>query len=166
MKQQVLKVFFSAVVLIAHPSCDKKSCENVICSMPHSTCVDGNCYCQAGYEGNNCEILSFEKYIGSYNVSENCTTTFSGFVNQSYQTSISSTSRIDVITINNFSNRGLPVNVVIVDATYLVIPDEDYGAMEVSGGEGFYEYNNRIRFEYNYSAGTNFHSCTAIFTRF
>ncbi len=164
--KQILKVFFSAIVLTALSSCDKKSCENVICSIPNSACVEGNCYCIAGYEGNNCEILSFEKYVGSYHVSENCTTTFSGFVNQSYQTSINSTSRIDVISINNFGNRGLPVDAVIVDATYLVIPDRNYGAMEVSGGEGFYEYSGRIRFEYNYSAGTNFHSCTAIFTKF
>lgn len=162
----ISNVLAFAFVLLALHSCDRKSCENVICNTPNSTCVEGTCYCRAGYEGDNCDILSYEKYVGSYNVSENCTTTFSGFVNQYYSSSISPTSQIDVISINNFGNRGLPVNVVIVDATYLVIPDRNYGAIDVSGGEGFYEYINRIRFEYNYSAGTNFHACTAIFTKF
>ena len=138
----------------------------MICPGVNSTCVDGNCYCQAGYEGDNCDELSYLKYVGSYNVSENCTTTFGGFVNQFYSTSMSVGFDIDILTINNFSNRGLPVDVNIIDATYLLIQDQDRGAMQVSGGEGFLQFGNQIRFEYNYTVSNNFHSCTAVFTKF
>ncbi|HXH20017.1 MAG TPA: hypothetical protein VNJ07_13145 [Chitinophagales bacterium] len=148
-------------------SCEKKSCVDVICPGVNSTCIDGRCYCIAGYEGENCDILSYEKYIGSYQVSESCTTTFSGYVNQQFTSSITPGFRIDVISLNNFSNRGLAIDVSIIDATYLAISDQNIGAIDVSGGEGFYEvFNNRIRFEYSYTVSGNFHSCTAIYVKF
>lgn len=148
-------------------SCDNRSCENVVCQGANSTCVDGDCYCLPGYEGDFCDILSYEKYEGSYLVSENCTTTFSGNINQQFSSSIIRGFDIDILTINNFSNRGLPIDASIISANFLLINSQNAGSVQVSGGEGTYEvFANRIRFEYNYTAGSNFHQCTAIFTRF
>ncbi len=153
--------------IITFSACERKSCTDVICPGINSTCINGQCYCQAGYEGDNCDILSYKKYVGSYQVSESCTTTFSGYVNQSYSASISPGFQIDVITIGNFANRGLPVDVTIIDATYLAIVEQNIGAVNVSGGQGTYQvFNNRIEFDYNYTVSGNFHSCTGIFTKF
>lgn len=160
-------IILAALFSLLFFSCENKSCQDVVCPGVNSTCVDGDCYCQPGYEGDFCDVLSYEKYIGSYQVSESCTTTFSGYLNQQFSTSISPGMRIDLITINNFANRGLPVDATIISANVLNIYEQNAGSLQVSGGEGVYEvFNNRIRFEYNYTVGTNFHSCTAIFTRF
>jgi hypothetical protein len=166
MKASTLALIIMLIIPVVFQSCDKKNCENVICSIPNSTCVDGNCYCIAGYEGDNCEILSYEKYIGSYNVTESCTTSNTGPVNQNYISSITPGFDIDIITINNFSQFGLPVHVNIIDATYLLIQEQNSGSVQVSGGEGFYQFGNQIRFEYNYTVSGSFRSCTATFTKF
>lgn len=148
-------------------SCDNRSCENVVCQGANSTCVEGDCYCLPGYEGDFCDIYSYEKYEGSYTVSENCTTTFSGNINQQFSSSIVRGFDIDILTINNFANRGLPIDANIISANFLTITAQNAGSLQISGGEGTYEvFANRIRFEYNYTAGSNFHQCTAIFTRF
>ena len=139
----------------------------MICPGVNSTCVDGDCYCQSGYEGDLCTILSYEKYVDSYQVSESCTTTFSGNINQQFSSSINVGFEIDILTINNFANRGLPVDATIVSANFLTITSQNVGSVQVSGGEGVYEvFYDRIRFEYNYTSGSNFHQCTAIFTPF
>ncbi len=148
-------------------SCDNKSCENVVCQGANSTCVDGDCYCLPGYEGDFCDELSYLKYEGSYQVFEQCTTTFSGFVTQQFSSSINGGFEIDILTINNFANRGLPVDATIVSANFLTITSQNVGSVQVSGGEGTYElFANRIHFEYNYTVGSNFHQCIADFTRF
>ncbi len=161
----ILSVFGISLFLAA---CDRNSCEDVICPAMNSTCVNGQCVCQAGFEGEFCDIFSYQKYLGTYQVSESCTTTFTGFVNTpTYQASIGQGFRVDLLTISNFANRGLPVDATIVSANFLSITSQNSGAVQVSGGQGeFQQFANRIRFEYNYTVGNNFHSCTAIFIRF
>lgn len=160
MRITAVLILFSVLFL----SCEKKSCQNVTCPGANSTCVDGQCYCLPGYEGDYCDQYSYLKYIGSYQVSESCTTTFSGYLNQQYSASISQGFSLDIITISNFANRGLPVDATIISANFLTIYEQNVGAVDVSGGEGNYKpFNNQIQFDYNYSAGGNFHQCTAIF---
>lgn len=164
-----MRIFITFLLLSAlFFSCENRSCTDVVCSGQNSTCVDGDCYCLPGYEGEFCDQLSYLRYIGSYQVSEGCTTSFGGFMTQTFSSSISGgLGSLDIITINNFANRGLPVDATIVSANFLTITSQNVGGLQVSGGEGRYEVvYNRIRFEYNYTAGSNFHQCTAIFTRF
>lgn len=140
----------------------------MICAGNNQTCFEGRCDCVPGYEGANCDQLSYEKYIGTYNVFERCTTTYSSYVSQNYSANINQgfSSDLTALTINNFANRGFPVDAYIINPTQLIIPDRDYGALEVSGGEGFYQFSTQIEFNYNYFVSNNFHSCTATFTRF
>ena len=146
-------------------SCDRKSCENVVCPGIYSTCIDGNCYCESGYEGSNCDVETRDKYIGSYQVTENCTTSSGGFLNNRFTAYISS-SYVDVLTIDNFTFYGGTVYANIIDATTLYIQDQRAGSIDISGGQGTYEGFNRITFEHRYTVSGNFHSCTAIYTKF
>lgn len=40
-------------------------CKGVVCNNG-GTCKDGTCDCVPGYEGNKCEIISRDKYLGTY----------------------------------------------------------------------------------------------------
>lgn len=160
-------IFVCALISALFFSCDNRSCENVVCQGVNTTCVEGDCYCLPGYEGDFCDELSYPKYVGSYQVSESCTTTFGGNIIQQFSSSINVGFEIDILTINNFANRGLPIDANIISANFLTINSQNAGSVQVSGGEGVYEvFANRIKFEYNYTAGSNFHQCTAIYTRF
>lgn len=163
-------VFHSLLILILlgfiFQSCDRKSCENVVCSGFNQTCVDGNCVCMSGYEGSNCDVETRLKYLGQYQVSENCTTSAGGFINNRFTANITS-SRVDILTINNFTVYGGYIDANIVDATTLYIQEQRTGGIEVSGGQGTYQvFNGGIKLEYNYTISGNFHSCTAFYSPF
>lgn len=140
----------------------------MVCPGVNVTCREGNCYCLAGWEGDNCNEETRGKYIGSYQVIETCTTTAGGFPTSNRLTaSITPTSRIDVITINNFTFTGGYIDVNIIDATTLYILEQRTGAIEVSGGQGIYlPFNDGIELKYNYKLSTTGYSCTATYAPF
>lgn len=72
----------ASVVMLAfgsvlYSSCEKDKttttvdtkCSNVVCQNGGS-CIDGVCYCPAGYEGDKCEIASVNRYVGQWDVTE------------------------------------------------------------------------------------------------
>ena len=65
------KFLFVALSLLAISACEKKSCKNVSCAA-YQTCNAGECLCLNGYEGDTCSVLSSTKFIGDWQVSENC----------------------------------------------------------------------------------------------
>ncbi len=65
------KVLFVALSLLAISACEKKSCKNVVCAS-YQTCYQGACLCLNGYEGDTCSVLSSTKFIGDWQVLENC----------------------------------------------------------------------------------------------
>ncbi|GIV33914.1 MAG: hypothetical protein KatS3mg031_1449 [Chitinophagales bacterium] len=157
-----------AVGICMLPACDD-SCSDVICSAPNSTCVEGRCVCIAGYEGANCDQLSYVKFEGSYQVSENCLSSSGGSQNKTYSASIyRSGSRIDIITINNLGSLGIAADATIVDATRLYLSRQNAGLTTINGGQGTYEETTRrIRLEYQYNVGGSVaYECTAIFSKF
>lgn len=48
------------------PLCDRIECYN------GATCKDGRCRCELGYEGNTCEELTRDKYLGDYYLAASC----------------------------------------------------------------------------------------------
>lgn len=46
--------------------CDKLSCKN------DGVCTEGYCECPAGYEGTECEILSYTRFVGKYAGNTRC----------------------------------------------------------------------------------------------
>ena len=100
--------FFMPIFIIAAlgiftwSSCDKQTCENVVCSGNNTVCQNGQCVCANGFEGPNCDTYSFEKFIGNYQVSENCQNTLQGNTNNFYNMYITIGGNINTVVINNF----------------------------------------------------------------
>ena len=74
------KILFGFIILIQIASCERRTCTDVVCGV-NQQCSQGNCYCQDGYEGSNCNTESAQKYVGNYNVSEACYSSTSNFFN-------------------------------------------------------------------------------------
>jgi hypothetical protein len=105
--EKFTKIFFAAIFLITISSCDKKSCKNVACSTGME-CYQGKCLCNDGFEGANCSTLSSDKYVGNYQVSENCGGSPPNFTG-GYTVNIFSAGgsySVNTIVLSNFLNAG------------------------------------------------------------
>ena len=140
-----LRIFlFCAIALLGIQSCNQ--CEDVICPA-RSQCISGNCFCQDGYEGADCNTLAVNKYIGNYQVSPSCQ---QGFAITHFSSIYDNSIYVNGFFIGNFLGSGIPVEAFIgTDANnqgnLIVIPEQNLGAIAVLGGEGFYDsFNGRI----------------------
>jgi len=57
---------FMAVLL---PSCNRDKCKAIVCANG-SVCETGVCVCPSGYEGDRCQIVNRERFLGVWDVSE------------------------------------------------------------------------------------------------
>jgi hypothetical protein len=97
MKNFILFGFLTCLVSINF-SCKDEPCDGVTCQHD-GVCNDGTCTCSGCYEGEFCEILQRDKFIGSYAViSDVCVGTYSMNITQS------STSDCKIV-INNLNNN-------------------------------------------------------------
>jgi hypothetical protein len=143
-------------------SCDPQSCEDIDCG-PYKNCVNSECVCPQGLEGDACEIYSYEKYVGYYQVSENCTSTTAP-PNGIYNITIIQGNDIDKIVFTNFNNSGLSVEGVI-NGNYLSIPEQNVGSFTVDGGGEYNPVTNSLTIEYNLTQGSNYSGCTAVYSK-
>ena len=70
-------------------SCSKEntaSCDDVICE-GNTTCVNGTCVCEEGYEGEDCDTYSRDKFIANWSGSDTCEIVLAG-INDEGQTEI------------------------------------------------------------------------------
>ena len=63
------------LTLLLLSSCAKDLCEGISCENG-GTCVEGDCQCPEGFQGNFCEFFDLQRYFGTYDISyEGCFTT-------------------------------------------------------------------------------------------
>ena len=160
MKTRILQILgVAAIATIGMVSCDTDACKDVDCGL-YGTCVDGDCECDAGYEGASCATASREKFIGSYNVSESCT---SGNFTYAISITTSSTGAANVI-ITNFGGFTTPINVNgTVSGTSLTIPNQTVGGGTFSGSGQI--AGNILTITYNATAGSSTDACTMTCTK-
>ena len=81
--------------------CHLDLCIGVVCPYTNTTCNEGTCICNTGYEGDTCGTLIRTKFLGTYNAIDSCVTP------PNFVVTISAASdSIDQFYINNFDNRG------------------------------------------------------------
>lgn len=136
-------------------------CADVTCQNG-GTCVEGDCECADGYTGTNCETEERAQFIGSYNVSEACT---SGQYTYSVTVSNSSTGATAII-IENFGDYSTNVSAT-VDGNSVTIASQ---TNQVSGfdltfsGSGQIS-GNILSITYAVSDGSNTDSCIMTCTK-
>lgn len=150
---------FALICLISctvflNTGCKKDPCKDVVCQNG-GTCNEGDCDCTSGYEGAKCETEVRAKFLGSYNVNENCN---SG--NYTYSSSITpSANSVDAIVIGNLGNFNPQLNVrATVSGNNLNINDTQ-GGVSFSGSGNI--SGNTLTIIYTISQAGSTDNCTA-----
>ena len=103
LKTRILQILgVAAIATMGMTSCDTDACADVECG-DYGTCLEGDCVCDAGFEGTDCATLSRAEFLASYTVSESCT---SG--NYTYNVTVStSATGMDKVVVQNFGDYGV-----------------------------------------------------------
>ena len=160
-------LFSGICIALLMNSCEPDDCKNVLCPS-NKVCYQGACICQNGLEGDNCEINSVDRFIGSYDVNEYAYTgsTPAPFYSSYIEYGVTN----NEIWINNFSNTNIQVKAYISTSTTTnkgthISINFSNGAFEVSG-EG--EYNialNRIDIQCNIKQDFQSRACQVTFIK-
>ncbi len=163
MRELVFKIsMVVSVCMFLLTGCDpNRKCDKANCP-PQTQCVQGQCLCPNGLEGEFCEILSYEKYLGTYQVSENCNP---GQGRQYTTTIIKQTSDLQTITLTNMLGLGLSAE-ALVSGDFLTIPNQRLGATSIQGDGIFNGNTQRIELRYQHDFNNQLNECTALLLRF
>jgi len=149
--------------------CGTNLCENTNCrngGVQVITATDCTCDCAAatGYEGDDCNTEMRAKFMGTYSVSEGCT---SG--NYSFSSTITgSSSDVSNILIGNFYDSFSNPVIASVNGTDLTIAlqDPDNNNIEVSGSGSINADGTIVTITYSLADDMgNSDACTATFTK-
>lgn len=158
MKTRILQILgVAAIATIGMTSCEVDACKDVDCGL-YGECVDGDCVCDAGYEGVDCDTQERAKFISTYSVSESCT---SG--NYTYSITITNSSTdVTKVIIGNFGDFGVDI-VATVSGSGLTIANQTVGGGTFSGSGQL--SGNILTLTYTVTAGTDSDSCTMTCTK-
>lgn len=78
-------------------ACTSDPCKDVVC-MNDGTCIDGTCDCTTGYEGTDCSTESRTKFLGSWTVTDACSSSGTS----SYTVSMTAGTSVIDVNITNF----------------------------------------------------------------
>lgn len=183
-KINLLLVAVTGAAMLTFSSCD--DCKDVTCENG-GECVDGTCECaenyygdacetycvngtfesgactcDAGYEGDGCTVMSRDKFLGSYSVSDACSASGSSSFTITLATS---SADHQTVLISNFWGSFVNNVVATVDGDDITIANQepDSDGYTVSG-TGTYN-DGVINVTYSVSDGTNVDNCTSTWTK-
>lgn len=146
---------------VTYTACNKDECKGVICEN-NGTCVSGVCSCPAGYEGARCQIVSSDKFLGNYTVTESCT--LSGGIPAYNATITGSSSNEVIIYLNNFGNLNATITVVgTVSGNSLTISPQTVSGYQITGSGSYAgtEFSGILSVAYTIISSTDSESCNA-----
>jgi hypothetical protein len=142
--------------------CATDYCEELVCDTTGgekvATVGGCDCECNEGYEGDDCATLERAKFIGTYNVTEACT---SGNFTYSLTITESSTG-ISAAIIGNFGDFNVNVTGT-ADGNILTIANQTVGGGTFQGSGQI--TGNILTITYTVTAGTSTDDCTMTCTK-
>lgn len=123
--KKIIICCIAATTLLA--SCKPDACEDVNCS--NGICDDGNCFCDVGFEGANCDTEERQKFIAEYTAEENCNP---GDFDYDISITANPTS-ISHVTVSNLGDFNFDIEAT-VDGTDISIDSESNGYTVVGSG--------------------------------
>jgi len=167
MKTRILQILgVAAIATMGMTSCDTAdACKDVECG-DYGTCLDGDCVCDAGYEGTNCATESRADFIGSYNANEaDC-----NLVDQAASISASSTgaNKIAITGFGGFACNGSPIAVIAtVSGDDVTIASQNFcsGSIVINSGSGSINASGTVvTITYNATFNGTTGNCTTVYT--
>src|SRR5690606_37217724 len=107
---------FSAVTI---SSCNEDKCKAIVCAY-NGVCKDGQCLCPPGYEGNQCEVITRERYLGVWTVTEDGTYSNAA----QYPVDVVAGPNISELRIKNFRNSFVDEISAFVTGDTITIPEQ------------------------------------------
>jgi hypothetical protein len=159
------KIFFVSICFLTISSCERQNCKNVVCPVGE-TCNNGHCFCTDGYEGTDCQTLSYLKYtsLNSF-TSEHCNgtppfgntsnvfITWDGnYANQIHIHNLMGGNCTDVLATIRTDNNN--------EGNLLEIPQQDCGGSSVSGQGSYDKFNHRVTLQLYYTVSGTPYTCT------
>ncbi len=159
MKKQLLSIIgvMALALTMTFTSCDDDPCKDVTCNNG-GVCLDGLCDCSStGYEGADCAVAWKDKYIGSYNATEDCAP---GTYTTTIQNSSVSPSAPDVFLITNFGDSGVSATANANGDGTFTVPSFAVGTFTVSGNGSIDASGTTVTVTYTLSDATTTLTCT------
>ena len=159
LKTRILQILgVAAIATMGMTSCDTDACADVECG-DYGTCLEGDCVCDAGFEGTDCATLSRAEFLASYTVSESCT---SG--NYTYNVTVStSATGMDKVVVQNFGDYGVDL-VGTVDGNSVTFASQSGGSTATFSGSGQIA-GTILSITYTVTDGTDSDSCIMTCTK-
>lgn len=126
------------------------------------TCVNGNCICPVGFEGDTCEIVVRDFYIGNYNTELNCPSDTTIDINLSIQAPDSLVDEITEIILYNIDGQASVVEGEINESGNVIIPDQVSASGTINGVITRSSNGFLIELELDSGVGTKFCSIEVI----
>lgn len=155
MKTRIFQILgVAAVATIGMVSCDTDACKDVDCG-DNGTCLEGDCICDTGYEGTNCQTLVRAAYIGSFNVQETCSQS-----TDTYAVTVSAGGSDLAVTISNLYDAGLIVNGTVNADGGITIASQTFGTGTISGSVT--KTGGVLTFNFTIAVSGQSDSCSAV----
>lgn len=146
-----------AFATITYTSCNTDACDDIDC-MNGGLCISGTCSCPTGYEGETCQTLSRDKFVGVYSGNETCT-----IGSDSYAITLSASSDDLKINYTNLYNQSYSAVCTITGQNTFSFAGTASGGVSFDGTSTLNA--NTITVNYTINTGTLSNTCTFIGTK-
>jgi hypothetical protein len=165
MIERLAKIFLVAAFVITISSCEKQSCKNVVCPIGQN-CNSGQCYCPDGYEGTDCQTMSYTKYLNLNNSAfESCTPSNTPFFTSSvfilWNGSYAYQIQINGLMGGNCFDIGAYIRTDNNNKGNIIeIPEQTCGGSSIYGQGTFNELNGTLNLQLYYNVNGITYQCT------